>query len=468
MLFPAGSADIWGVRGGAAQSLSSVSSISVSNGDPITPITTSSNVTLTSQPTIAAGTNGQLAIVFNEGSNNLTLQDVNALGGSLLRMTANTLTINPGGAIAFVYSSAIGFWIQKWILNPQTFTPSVSSLTSNLSTTREVAAATTADTAPNYTIGYVGTPSACTLSIQTGSGPGGNYPIAVPSPFTLLNSGTSPTTQPFYRGTSIGGTVVIRATATVAGTSGLTRDLTFTYLNKRYCGPNSQSTILNSTQVLGLDDTAGQSELSSTNPATNTSGFTVTTASGEYVWYAHRNSYTAPTVMSVNGEIAGFSTIGTLSHTNDFGFAETFNLHRSTNTNVGNSGACTVRFGSTYNASNFRPRIYMGPSADTDPISNANILALDDTADGQSNLTGAVAGTYSSIKIESGEYLWFCHPDAVADLVTIKDNSTGFAIAGSYRTNVSHTNQFGYTETYRCWRSDNTNIFPTGGTVVVT
>jgi hypothetical protein len=53
-------------------------------------------------------------------------------------------------------------------------------------------------------------------------------------------------------------------------------------------------------------------------------------------------------------------------------------------------------------------------------------------------------------------------------LASIKDHATGFAVAGSYQANVSQANDFGITETYRCWRSDYTNIFPAGGTVDVT
>ena len=151
-----------------------------------------------------------------------------------------------------------------------------------------------------------------------------------------------------------------------------------------------------------------------------------------------------------------------MSHTNDLGFVETFQQYRTDNTNFGAS--------KSFNAATslHNNRIYMGPATDTDPISNASILALDDTADGESIVSNTVARTYTDIQIESGEYLWFCHPDRIADLATIKDGTTGFAIAGSYRTNVTHTNQYGYQETYRCWRSDNTGIYPTGENIVVT
>ena len=81
-------------------------------------------------------------------------------------------------------------------------------------------------------------------------------------------------------------------------------------------------------------------------------------------------------------------------------------------------------------AAAFDSRVSMGPAANgTDVITDAQVKALDDTADGESYVTSTVARTYSAIQIESGEYLWFCHPDAISDLATIKDETTGFAVA---------------------------------------
>lgn len=358
-------------------------------------------------------------------------------------------------------------WVEHNFNTLVTVTPSIDLFTVDVGSgassapTEEVAGSGTHT--PTFAWSYTGVPSAGTVDISAGEINPSDYPATISTPFTSL---TGPA---FNKGTSVLATRVFTPSITVNGQVLTTPTVTVTYLNRRYCGPNTQSTMLSSAQILGLDGTGGTSALS--NSATNTSGFTgITAGVGEYVWYAFRNALGTITYMSVNGELAGVSSIGTVSHTNDSGFTETFVGYRSTNTNLGSS--MNVRFGTSYGVSNFRNRIFMGPHTSADLSGEASpsaaILTLDDTADGESNLNSTVAGTYTAIKIETGEYLWFCHPDAISDLATIKDGTTGFAIAGSYRTNVSFTNAYGFTETYRCWRSDNTGIYPSGENVVVT
>jgi hypothetical protein len=448
----------------ATQSITSAATaITATDGSPYRPVSTDAAYTLTSQPTIAAGRNGQIILVKNVGAFNLTLQDVNALGGSLLRLTANTLTIQPGGTMKLAYDSAIGFWIEQYLLNPQTFTPSVSSFTMDgfSSATHEVGGASSLEspTDHDFVIGYVGTPSAASIDISGGEVGGGDYPVTVLTPFTSYDNAPN-----FYRNTTVGSTRVLTVTATVAGQGGLTRQVTVTYTNRRYIGPSTQTTTLTTAQVLALDDAAsGESDLTDSRIGSFTD---IDTAASEYIWFAlaDRLDNAGATHFAIEGEVALFTKKqdGTLSHTNDSGFVENFTTWRS---ELANLGADKDVATSSTEPNN---RIYMGPGPVTDPISNASILALDDTADGESIVSSTVARTYTAIKIEAGEYLWFCHPDRASDLVTIKQASTGFGIAGSYRTNVSHTNQWGYVETYRCWRSDNPNILPAGDDVIVT
>jgi hypothetical protein len=448
----------------ASQSLTAAgNTIVVTDGSPVTPITTTSNLTMTSVPTIANGRDGQYAILMNTGSNTLTLQDAGTLGGSNLRLTVATRTLSAlRGCLALLYDSTMGGWVEQYLSNVLVFTASVATFTIDGSSadTREVAAASTADATPTFAITYVGVPSVSSIDIDAGGGEivGSDYPISVPSPFLSLTSGTSPPSKAFNRGTSVAQVRTFTVTATVSGSAGLTRTCTVTYLNRRYAGPNSQSTLLSSAQVLALDDAGGTSDL------TNSSfgSFTVTTSAGQYVWFAHRSALTTVSFFSVSSEIAGFSDMSTLSHTNDFGFVETFRAYRTTNTNFGSSKTVTT--------SSSRPtnRIYMGPSTNaTSTILTAEILALDDTANGTSRLSATVPASYA-VTITGSNYLWFCHASAITDLATIKDNSTGFAVSGSYRNNITHTNDMGFAETFRCWRSDNPAIFPTGGTVVVT
>lgn len=449
----AGGVELWTVI--TPQTLTAGSTITVTDGEPWRQIDSASAITLTSEPHIAAGRNGQVAYLHNTGSYNIILQDVNALGGSLMRFTANTLTIQPAGTLGLVYDSDVGFWVQTFLLNPQTFTPSISSFTSDLAATREVATGAVEDTAPNFTIAYVGTPSACSIDVSAGGDPATKWPITVPSPYTALNGGTTPPTDTFLKATSIGGTRVFTATATVAGQGGLQRTLTFTYYNNRFVGNNAKD----KTAAL----TEAEMEALTTALSNSKTGSFSVVGGGNYLWFCYPSRLGAALYASIQGEIADWNDRGVaVTVTNPSGYAETFQQWCS---GVTVAGTVTL----AVSTSIYNNRIYIGPAVNgTDTITNAQILALDDTADGESIVSSTVARTYTDIQIEATEYLWFCHPDRIPDLATIKDGTTGFAIAGSYRNNVTHVNQYGYSETYRCWRSDNPAIYPTGENVVVT
>jgi len=445
----------------ATQAVAANTTITVTDGSPLTPFTTTGNITNTAAPFIAAGREGQLVILRNDnGTGTLTISDTNiGAGGSLLRLSANTVTMAAGSSMALAYSTIQAAWVEEWYLALVAVTPSINSHTINIgagasnSQNAEVANAGT-DT-PTFAWTFTGVPSAGTVDVSAGGDPAADYPATILTPFTSL-------VAPAYnKGTSVGTTRTFTPSITVNGVVKTTPTATVTYINRRYMGPSSQADSLTTAQVLGLDAAAsGESGLSTIR----TGSFTdIDTAAGEYIWYAYRAALGAGLYFAIESEIAGFTEKQTgLSHTNDSGFVEDFRTWRSDLANFGDNKDVDVATSAGNN------RFYMGPSTDADPISNANILALDDTADGESGLYSTQARTWTAIKIEAGEYLWYCHPDRIDDLATIKDGTTGFAIAGSYRTNVSHTNQYGYVEDYRCWRSDNTGIYPSGENVVVT
>jgi hypothetical protein len=453
------------LRALSVQTLVATDDIEVTDSTPYTPIQSASAITLTSQPTIAAGRNGQIAYIANVGNYNITVQDVNVLGGSLLRLTANTVTIQPGGTLVMRYDSAVGFWMEVSVLNPQSFTPSISSFTMDgfSSATHEVGGANSPESPSthNFALTYVGTPSSCSIDIDGGEINPSDYPVTLVSPYTSYSNAPN-----FYRATTIGGTRILTASAMVSGQP-KTKTVTVTYYNSRYAGINTQATLLSSAQVVAL----GALAIDNSYNSGSKSGLAATGLN--YIWYCYRSALgTANLYFGVNWkgdgtERASFTQIGSQSVTNASGFVESFYEYRSAiqgiNSLPGAQGTSTLYLAS----SAYNNRIYMGPDASTDPIPTANIRALDDTASGTSKIASSVAGSYT-ITIGSGKYLWFCHPASIPDLATIKDHSTGFAVAGSYRTNVSHTNDLGYVETYRCWRSDNQGIFPSGGTVDVT
>lgn len=566
-------------RAVAVQSITAAATaITATDGSPYRLVSSDAAYTLTAEPTIAAGRNGQLIELVNVGNFNITVQDTNALGGSLLRLTSATnKTIQPGGHMKFLYNSTLGFWFGADPVNPATFTPSVSSFTvdGSSSPTHEWGDGSTAnDTAPVFAVGYVGSPSAAEVTLTVA--PDAGYPLTLLTPFT---SGTG---AQYFRSATRNGTRTFRVTATVAGTAGLTRDVVVTYRAANYVGVNVEATALTAAMINALVNvvldtdpygsfavTAGaldyiwcafvdgdatpyfaiageragftlkQNAFSHTttylkvqaydtyrSDLANLGSVTVVTqsdrpptkryigkaattgplseatiealqlsdltespngtfasitglATGLSIWFCVSNAnIAAPTHYGLspgNGssgyQEAAFTAAALVNVTNVYGYAEDYkeiysNVSELQAVNI--NGGTNTTWSLKTQAAAFANRIYMGPGPATDPISNANILALDDVAaNGVSNLQTTVAGNYA-VTIAGGNYLWFCHPDAIADLTTIKDQATGFGIDGSYRTNVSHVNDFGVTEVYRCWRSTNPSIFPTGGTVVVT
>jgi hypothetical protein len=338
-------------------------------------------------------------------------------------------------------------------------TPSINSHTINIgagaANAQNAEVANAGTHTPTFAWTYTGVPSSGTVDVSAGGDPAADYPATILTPFLSLVG------PAFNKGTAVATVRTFTPSIVVNGVTKTTPTATVTYINRIYMGPSSQAAALTTAQVLALDDAAsGESVLSTIR----TGSFSdIDTAAGEYIWFAYRAVLGAGIYFTIEGEIAAFTEKQTtLAHTNDSGFVEDFRTWRSDNSNFGNDKDVVV---ATSEGNN---RFYMGPGPITDPITNANILALDDTADGDSGLYSTQARTWSGIKIEAGEYLWYCHPDRIADLATIKQEDTGFAIAGSYRTNVNHTNQYGYVEAYRCWRSDNSGIFPTDKNVVIT
>jgi len=445
----------------ATQAVAAATTISVTDGTPITPFTTSGNITNTAAPFIAAGRDGQLVILRNDnGSGTLTISDTNiGAGGSLLRLSANTVTMAAGSSMALIYSTIQAAWVEEWYMAMVAVTPAILTHTINIgagaSNTQDAEVANAGTHTPTFAWTFTGVPSSGTVNIDAGGGEvnPADYPATISAPFTSLVG------PAFNKGTSVGTVRSFYPSIVVNSVTKTTPTASITYINRKYWGPSTETTTLTTAQILGLDaDAHGGSMLSTIVPIT----FYPTIEAGEYFWFAYRSALRATLYLTIQSEIAGFTEKQQdVDHTNDSGFEEHFDTWRATTAAVGAVTAVV----STSAGTN---RFYMGPSTDTDPISNANILALDDTADGESGLYSTQARTWSAIKIEAGEYLWYCHPDRVADLATIKDGTTGFAIAGSYRTNVSHTNQYGYIEDYRCWRSDNTGIYPSGENIVIT
>jgi hypothetical protein len=96
----------------ADQSITAVSDSIVANAATVK-ITADAAYTLTSEPTIAAGTDGQIIILENVGANAITLQNTTALAGSLLRnSSAGAVVLGARDSVIYQYSSNDARWKQ--------------------------------------------------------------------------------------------------------------------------------------------------------------------------------------------------------------------------------------------------------------------------------------------------------------------------------------------------------------------
>jgi hypothetical protein len=94
------------------QSITAVGDSILANASTVK-ITADGAYTLTSTPTIAAGTNGQILIIENIGANAVTLQNQTALVGSLLRnASAGAVVLGARDSVTYQYSSDDSSWKQ--------------------------------------------------------------------------------------------------------------------------------------------------------------------------------------------------------------------------------------------------------------------------------------------------------------------------------------------------------------------
>lgn len=421
-----------------AQALIASSTITVTDGTPLTPISSTGIITLTATPAIAAGRHAQVAVIQNVGNYAITFQNLSVIASNL-QLSAGSVTLNAGGIMELVYSATLSAWCQTLLLNPLAFTPSISAFTvdGSATQTREVAGSGN-EAAPAFALTYVGVPSACSVELDTVES---GYPYALIAPFL---SGTGPV---YPKKIAVLAVRTFTATATISGQGGKQRTATITYNNRRWCGPHTQATALSSAQVLTLDDDAdGKSDLVNAK----TGSFAVNITSGEYLWFCYRAALGVGLYLAINSERAGLSRIGTgtVVVTNDSGFSEAFEQWRSTMQAVGNVTA-------TLSTSEGTNRRYMGPHTDVDAITSPHILALDDDADGESSLSNSYAGTFHVVA-GVAEYVWYCFPARITGTPVFWVN--GFAGGFAEKSQVSHTNDYGYTENYRTFRSENSNL----------
>lgn len=110
------------------------------------------------------------------------------------------------------------------------------------------------------------------------------------------------------------------------GKKDFSRSISFSFLNGRYWGVSS-STQYDSSFILSLSK-----ELSSSRSKT----FTVNCGPGQYIYYCVPTSF-GNCNFKVGGFDGGFSKVATIAFTNASGYSESYNIYKSTNSNLGNT-----------------------------------------------------------------------------------------------------------------------------------
>ena len=419
----------------SAQSITSAATaITATANSPYRLVTTDANYTLTAEPTIAAGVDGELILVKNVGSNTLTLQDVNVLGGSLIRMESDTETINAGGTMALAYDSTLGFWIKQYLLNPQDFTPSIASFTvdgQSSALTHEWGDGSTAnDTAPSFVASYVGTPSAADAWLD------GAPANAFSTPYLTL------TGAQYFRSATAGGTRAFQLNATVAGQGGLTSNtVTITYRALNYCGGLALSTGISDAQILALSNSAMDTDAYDSYSSINGSG-------GNYMWFCCPAGYTDPNFV-INSERAGFTKDSTSTFISLYLKSSSYDKFVSNIADMGNPLTLVTQ------SSIGGRSIHMGINTSSTTLTSTNILSLGQgLVDADASYTG-----WTTVTSGASDYIWVAYPTDYTDPF-VKGSSgerAGFTVK---QTAFVHQNQYGYTDPngYDTMRSDIINM----------
>ena len=101
-------------------------------------------------------------------------------------------------------------------------------------------------------------------------------------------------------------------------------------------------------------------------------------------------------------------------------------------------------------ALNFYNRVYWGSAATPGSINDAFLLGMD-----YSVLTNTKSRTINGVTVGSGEYMWYALPTSMG---TCTFTYNGFTGGFTEVTTFNHTNASGHTESYRVYRSDNSNL----------
>ena len=104
------------------------------------------------------------------------------------------------------------------------------------------------------------------------------------------------------------------------------KDISFNFYNGVYWGTSSNTTY-NDTFIMSLSK-----ELRSNRNKT----FSVNCGEGQYIYYCIPTNYGTPT-FTVGGFTGGFNKVSTIQFKNTYGYTESYDIYKSTNSNLGNT-----------------------------------------------------------------------------------------------------------------------------------
>jgi hypothetical protein len=131
-------------------------------------ISSDADYILTSTPTIAAGTDGQLLILQNTGSFQIDLQDDSVLAGSDVFQGGTSGVLSPGETMTLQYNSTVGGWVIQSHPNLQAVSAGGTGGTVDV---RNTSGATIAKGAPVYITGYNAGQGRATIGLSDADDP---------------------------------------------------------------------------------------------------------------------------------------------------------------------------------------------------------------------------------------------------------------------------------------------------------
>jgi len=194
----------------------------------------------------------------------------------------------------------------------------------------------------------------------------------------------------------------------------------------------------------------------------HTRSVSLNASAGEYLIFAHPESYTdlpsgttyigvsGGTGFRFNGMTCAFGAKEIVSITNSAGYTENYEAYGSDLANLGNSTLVT------YTSRQELNEIYYGKTSTTSGYDEADVEGLTN-----SPITDDSTQTWNEVTAGGGEYLLFCFPKRWGEKGTdyqFYDNGTGFQATFQDAETVSVTNSSGWIENFYVYRSVQPNL----------